>query len=99
MCLYQLLIIIIILNLSFSIVRFINFRSPEELYTEYDPAGVAFKPAIPIPKKNIVKKNIVKKNNINLSPEKFEKFVNFDENNTFADVGHVDFYKACKNKL
>jgi len=83
------------LNLSLSIVRFINFRSPEELYREYDPAGVAFKPAIPIPKKNIVKKV-----RVNLSLEKLEKFVNFvDENNTFADVEHVDFYKACKNKL
>ncbi|XP_011172959.3 nucleolar complex protein 3 homolog [Solenopsis invicta] len=38
--------------------------SPEELYTEYDPAGVAFKPVVPIPKMLLVKKVLV---NYNLS--------------------------------
>lgn len=68
--------------------------SPEELYTEYDPAGVAFKPAVPIPKKNTVKKIPV---NYSMSPQ-LEKYVNtVDVGNLFAN-GHVDFYKACKSK-
>ncbi|XP_018313919.1 nucleolar complex protein 3 homolog [Mycetomoellerius zeteki] len=70
--------------------------SPQELYTEYDPAGVAFKPAVPIPKKSTVKKIPV---NYSMNPE-FEKYINttIDIDNLFAD-GHVDFYKACKSNL
>ncbi|KAG5319094.1 NOC3L protein, partial [Acromyrmex heyeri] len=69
--------------------------SPQELYMEYDPAGVAFKPAVPIPKKSTVKKVQV---NHSMNPE-FDKYVNIiDVDNLFAD-GHVDFYKACKNNL
>ncbi|XP_071652136.1 nucleolar complex protein 3 [Temnothorax longispinosus] len=69
--------------------------SPEELYTEYDPAGVTFKPAVPIPKKITVKKAPV---NYSMSP-KLEEYVNtVDVGNLFAD-GHVDFYKACKSNL
>lgn len=69
--------------------------SPQELYMEYDPAGVAFKPAVPIPKKSTVKKVQM---NYNMNPE-FDKYVNIiDVDNLFAD-GHVDFYKACKNNL
>lgn len=80
----------------YNFIRFINFRSPEELYTEYDPAGVAFKPAVPIPKKiKTVKKSLM---NYSLSP-KLEEYVNtVDIDNLFAD-GHVDFYKACKTDL
>lgn len=40
--------------------------SPEELYAEYDPAGVAFKPVIRIPKMLLVKKVLF---NYNLSDE------------------------------
>lgn len=80
---------------SFYIIHFINFRSPQELYMEYDPAGVAFKPAVPIPKKSTVKKVQV---NYSMNPE-FDKYVNIiDIDNLFAD-GHVDFYKACKSNL
>lgn len=62
---------------------------------EYDPAGVAFKPAVPVPKKNTVKKASV---NYSMSPE-LEEYVNtIDVGNLFAD-GHVDFYKACKSNL
>ncbi|KYN01272.1 Nucleolar complex protein 3 like protein [Cyphomyrmex costatus] len=69
--------------------------SPQELYTEYDPSGVAFKPAVPIPKKSTVKKASV---NYSMNLE-FEKYVNtVDIDNLFAD-GHVDFYEACKNNL
>ncbi|XP_018046208.1 PREDICTED: nucleolar complex protein 3 homolog [Atta colombica] len=69
--------------------------SPQELYMEYDPAGVAFKPAVPIPKKSTVKKVQV---NYCMNPE-FDKYVNIiDVDNLFAD-GHVDFYKACKSNL
>ncbi|XP_018346900.1 PREDICTED: nucleolar complex protein 3 homolog [Trachymyrmex septentrionalis] len=69
--------------------------SPQELYMEYDPAGVAFKPAVPIPKKSTIKKVQV---NYSMNSE-FDKYVNIiDVDNLFAD-GHVDFYKACKSNL
>ncbi|XP_028049441.1 nucleolar complex protein 3 homolog isoform X2 [Monomorium pharaonis] len=69
--------------------------SPEELYTEYDPAGIAFKPAVPVPKKTPVKKAPI---DYSMSSE-LEEYVNtVDVSNLFAD-GHVDFYKACKNNL
>lgn len=29
----------------------VRFRSPEELFHEYDSTGVVFKPAVPVPKK------------------------------------------------
>ncbi|KAL0131675.1 hypothetical protein PUN28_002902 [Cardiocondyla obscurior] len=67
--------------------------SPEELYKEYDPSGVVFKPAVPIPKKTSVKKAPA---NYSMS-SKLEEYVNtVDVENLFAD-GHVDFYEACKN--
>lgn len=75
--------------------RLTNFRSPEELYTEYDPAGVAFKPAVPVPKKSIVKKAPV---NYSISSELEEYLNTVNIDNLFAD-GHVDFYKACKSNL
>ncbi|XP_072748758.1 nucleolar complex protein 3 [Anoplolepis gracilipes] len=69
--------------------------TPEELYTEYDPAGVAFKPTIPIPEKIIAKTSSIHHRYIKSS--KLEEYLNtFDIDNLFAD-GHVDFYKACKN--
>lgn len=82
----------VMLNLfTLFILHFINFRSPEELYTEYDPAGVAFKPAVPIPKKTIKKAPV----NYSMS-SKLEEYINtVDIDNLFAD-GHVDFYKAYK---
>ncbi|KAL6256456.1 hypothetical protein P5V15_012569 [Pogonomyrmex californicus] len=69
--------------------------TPEELYTEYDPAGVAFKPAVPIPKKAVVKKAFTNYS-MSLELEKYFNTINVD--NLFAD-GHVDFYKACKSNL
>ncbi|EZA60268.1 Nucleolar complex protein 3-like protein [Ooceraea biroi] len=66
---------------------------PEELYTQYDPAGVAFNPAIPVPKKSTIKKSSA---NCNVTP-KFEEYLNtVDVNDPFAN-GHVNFYEDCKD--
>ncbi|KAL6446957.1 hypothetical protein ACFW04_001383 [Cataglyphis niger] len=69
--------------------------TPEELYTEYDPTGVAFKPTIPIPEKITVKK-VSKHYNMSSKLEEYLNTVDID--NLFTD-GYVDFYKACKNNL
>lgn len=70
----------------------INSRTPEELYTEYDPAGVAFKPSVPVPKKDI--KKIPLQCSINTE---FEDYLNTVNSTDLFIDGHVDFYKACKN--
>ncbi|KMQ95945.1 nucleolar complex protein 3-like protein [Lasius niger] len=67
--------------------------TPEELYTEYDPAGVAFKPTIPIPEKITVKKASL---HYSMSSKLKEYLNTVDIDNLFTN-GHVDFYKACKN--
>lgn len=85
------LIFCIVLILVFNC--FINFRTPEELYTEYDPSAVAFKPTIPIPEKITVKKASIH----HVMSSKLEEYLNtVDIYNLFTD-GSVDFYKACKN--
>ncbi|XP_029177821.1 nucleolar complex protein 3 homolog [Nylanderia fulva] len=67
--------------------------TPEELYTEYDPAGVAFNPTIPIPGQVTVKKA---SSHYSMS-SKLEEYLNIvDIDNLFKD-GYVDFYKACKS--
>lgn len=69
--------------------------SPEELFVEFDPSGVVFKPAVPVPKKVIPKK---------LLPHHFAKsklgdYLNAicDDKTLFRDV-QVDFYKAMQLK-
>ncbi|EFN69036.1 Nucleolar complex protein 3-like protein [Camponotus floridanus] len=67
--------------------------TPEELYIEYDPSGVAFKPTIPIPEKITVKKASIH----HVMSSKLEEYLNtVDIDNLFTDRS-VDFYKACKN--
>ncbi|XP_031842929.1 nucleolar complex protein 3 [Nomia melanderi] len=62
--------------------------TPEELYSEYDPTGVVFKPAVPAPKKTTTKK-IITHHFVN---NKFRDYVNSINNiELFAD-GYVDFY-------
>ncbi|XP_012231094.1 nucleolar complex protein 3 isoform X2 [Linepithema humile] len=71
--------------------------SPEELYTEYDPAGVAFKPAVPVPKKITVKKS--SNLNYSMSPT-FEEYVNtFNVDKLVELVEDIDFYEAYTNNL
>ncbi|EFN82745.1 Nucleolar complex protein 3-like protein [Harpegnathos saltator] len=66
--------------------------TPDELYTEYDPAGVAFKPSVPIPR-NIKKTSI----NNNYVSNNLEQYLNaVDINDLFAGE-HVDFYEAFKS--
>ncbi|XP_078053212.1 nucleolar complex protein 3 [Augochlora pura] len=68
--------------------------TPEELYTEYDPTGVAFKPAIPVPKKITRKKTITTHHFVNSEFSDYVDSVNNAE--LFAD-GYVDFYSAYCN--
>lgn len=70
--------------------------SPEELYTEFDPAGVVFKPAVPVPKKGntVTKKAIINHHLQNTDLADYLNSVNSDE--LFAD-GYVDFYGALKS--
>lgn len=60
---------------------------------EYDPAGVAFKPTIPIPEKITIKKASL---HYSMSSKLKEYLNTVDIDNLFTN-GHVDFYKACKN--
>lgn len=68
--------------------------SPEDLYTEYDPAGVAFKPAVPVPKKITVQKSSI---NYSMSPI-CEDMVNVFKDKPI-DIKCIDFYKDYKNNL
>ncbi|XP_032675303.1 nucleolar complex protein 3 homolog [Odontomachus brunneus] len=69
--------------------------TPNELYTEYDPAGVAFKPSVPVPR-NTVKKASINNNYTSNNLEQYLNAVNVDD----LFVGeHVDFYKAYKSNL
>lgn len=73
--------------------------SPDELYKEYDPAGVAFKPIVPVPK--LFTRRTMVNNCMNTRPyeENLEEYINAANiNSIFAD-GYADFYEACKNNL
>ncbi|XP_076301364.1 nucleolar complex protein 3 [Lasioglossum baleicum] len=76
--------------------------TPEELYSEYDPAGVAFKPAVPVPKKTTTKRTITTHHFVN---SEFGDYVNgkfkcygnsVNDSELFAD-GYVDFYNAYRS--
>ncbi|XP_043517823.1 nucleolar complex protein 3 homolog isoform X2 [Frieseomelitta varia] len=68
--------------------------SPEELYTEFDPTGVVFKPAVPVPKKTSVKRTITTHHFINT---KFKEYINTINNTELFAYGYIDFYKAYNN--
>ncbi|KZC05902.1 Nucleolar complex protein 3 like protein [Dufourea novaeangliae] len=65
--------------------------TPEELYSEYDPTGVVFNPAVPVPKKKTVKKTITTHHFVN---SKFKDYVNTINNTELFADGYIDFYKA-----
>ncbi|XP_053977082.1 nucleolar complex protein 3 homolog isoform X1 [Hylaeus volcanicus] len=65
--------------------------TPEELYVEYDPTGVVFNPAVPIPKKTNVKRSITTHRFIN---SEFKDYINSVNNTELFSDGYVDFYKA-----
>lgn len=69
---------------------FICFRTPEELYTEYDPTGVVFKPAVPIPKITNTKRSATTHHFTN---SKFEDYVN-TINIELSANGFKDYYEA-----
>nr|XP_033339973.1 nucleolar complex protein 3 homolog [Megalopta genalis] len=69
----------------------ISKLTPEELYTEYDPTGVAFKPAVPVPKKTTRKKTIATHHFVN---SQFGDYVNSVNNSELFADGYVDFYNA-----
>ncbi|KAK9294565.1 hypothetical protein QLX08_010869 [Tetragonisca angustula] len=68
--------------------------SPEELYTEFDPTGVVFKPAVSVPKKTSVKRTITTHHFINT---KFKEYINTINNTELFPYGYIDFYKAYNN--
>ncbi|XP_068977769.1 nucleolar complex protein 3 isoform X2 [Bombus flavifrons] len=68
--------------------------SPEELYTEFDPTGVVFKPAVPVPKNTNAKRIITTHHLIN---SEFKEYINTIYNTELFADGHIDFYKACNS--
>ncbi|XP_060825409.1 nucleolar complex protein 3 homolog isoform X2 [Bombus pascuorum] len=66
--------------------------SPEELYTEFDPTGVVFKPAVPVPKNTNAKRIITTHHFIN---SEFKEYINTIYNTELFADGYIDFYKAC----
>ena len=68
--------------------------SPEELYTEFDPTGVVFKPAVPVPKNTNAKRIITTHHLIN---SEFKEYINTIYNTELFADGYIDFYKACNS--
>ncbi|XP_014484925.1 PREDICTED: nucleolar complex protein 3 homolog isoform X2 [Dinoponera quadriceps] len=70
--------------------------APDELYTNYDPAGVAFKPSVPVPNRKTVKKASINNSSTSSNLDQYLNAVNVED----LFVGeHVDFYKAYKSNL
>ncbi|KAG7190130.1 hypothetical protein KM043_006263 [Ampulex compressa] len=71
--------------------------TPQELYQEFDPSRVAFKPSIPMPKKvKKVSNNIA---NHYFANSKFEEYLNETNDVELFACGYVDFYKELKSAL
>ncbi|XP_043601179.1 nucleolar complex protein 3 homolog isoform X1 [Bombus pyrosoma] len=68
--------------------------SPEELFTEFDPTGVVFKPAVPVPKNTNAKRIITTHHLIN---SEFKEYINTIYNTELFADGYIDFYKACNS--
>ncbi|XP_050594340.1 nucleolar complex protein 3 homolog isoform X2 [Bombus affinis] len=68
--------------------------SPEEFYTEFDPTGVVFKPAVPVPKNTNAKRIITTHHLIN---SEFKEYINTIYNTELFADGYIDFYKACNS--
>lgn len=68
--------------------------SPEELFTEFDPTGVVFKPAVPVPKNTNAKRIITTHHLIN---SEFKEYINTIYNTELFSDGYIDFYKACNS--
>ncbi|XP_034935770.1 nucleolar complex protein 3 homolog [Chelonus insularis] len=68
--------------------------SPEELYSEYNPSGLAFKPAVPVPKKVKIKSNFSK----NFVSGEFEDYIRETDNTLLSIAKDIDFYKICRKK-
>lgn len=73
---------------------FICSSSPEELYTEFDPTGVVFKPAVPVPKNTNAKRITTTHHLIN---SEFKEYINTIYNTELFADGYIDFYKACNS--
>ncbi|KAG9428257.1 nucleolar complex protein 3 [Apis mellifera carnica] len=68
--------------------------SPEELHIEFDPTGVVFKPAVPVPRKTSIKKTVTTYHFMN---SEFKEYINTINNTELFANGYIDFYKACNN--
>ncbi|KOC63701.1 Nucleolar complex protein 3 like protein [Habropoda laboriosa] len=66
--------------------------TPEELYTEFDPTGVVFKPAVPIPKKRRSSKKATTTHHQFINSE-FKEYINTINNTELFANGYIDFYK------
>lgn len=64
--------------------------APEQLYIEFDPAGVAFKPSIPAPKKSISKTNPI---DFYFKSNEFDNYINTVKNQELFIDGYIDFYR------
>ncbi|XP_015590385.1 nucleolar complex protein 3 homolog isoform X2 [Cephus cinctus] len=69
--------------------------SPEELFKEYDPAGVVFKPAVPVPKKAPAKKSSGRHY---FAKNEFEVYLNSIYSKPLFNNEFVDFYTEIKAK-
>ncbi|CAK9795003.1 Nucleolar complex protein 3 homolog [Anthophora plagiata] len=67
--------------------------TPEELYTEFDPTGVVFKPAVPVPKKRSPKKTTTHHHFIN---NEFKEYINTINNTELFPDRYIDFYKGLQ---
>ncbi|KAK0159396.1 hypothetical protein PV328_010275 [Microctonus aethiopoides] len=78
----------------------ISKLSAENLYNEYNPSGVVFNPAVPVPKKSTCKK--ITAHNHEYYSGKFEDYIQNIKNKPLSIKGHINFYdsiiKIEKNK-
>ena len=65
--------------------------SPEQLYIDFDPTGVVFKPAVPVPKYTKSTGSLTTHRFIN---SEFEDYINTIINTELPAGGSIDYYKA-----
>ncbi|XP_076678700.1 nucleolar complex protein 3 isoform X2 [Andrena cerasifolii] len=68
--------------------------SPEQLYIDFDPTGVVFKPAVPVPKPTKSTGSLTTHRFINSD---FEDYINTIINNELPKAGCIDYYKAINS--
>lgn len=64
--------------------------TPQQLYTEFDPTGVTFKPPVVAPKKTVIKMNFT---DSYFKSNEFNKYIDSVNNEELVIDGYIDFYK------